>query len=162
MAFLSELQLVEMPARQLAGQRVRMSLVQNRSAELWQAFRPLATQVSGRIGGDFFSVQVYDGVEYFTAFRPDRDFTRWAAVEITEGSALPAGLEILELPAGQYAVFDYRGTPAEFAAYAEQIYGRLLPQAGFRLDNRPHFEILGPAYRPNDSNAEETIWIPVC
>jgi len=146
----------------LAGKGVRMSLVQNRSAELWQSFRPLAAQISGRIGADFFSVQVYDSVEYFTAFSPQRDFTRWAAVEIAEGSPVPAGLEILELPAGQYAVFDYRGTPAEFAIYAEQIYGRLLPQAGLRLDNRPHFEILGPAYRPDDPNAEETVWIPVC
>lgn len=161
MASLSEPRFVHIPERLLVGRQVRMSLVQNRSAELWQSFRPLVAQVPGRIGADFFSVQVYDSPEYFTAFSPHREFYRWAAVEIAAGSAVPAGLETLALPAGQYAVFDYRGTPAEFGAFAEQIYRRYLPHSGYRLDDRPHFEVLGPSYRPDDPAAEETIWIPV-
>ncbi|MFZ5628040.1 MAG: GyrI-like domain-containing protein [Spirochaetota bacterium] len=161
MASLSEPRFVHMPARLLVGRQVRMSLAQNRSAELWQSFRPLVAQIPGRVGTGLFSVQVYDGPEYFSAFEPQREFHRWACVEVAAGSALPAGLEALTLPEGQYAVFDYRGTPAEFATMAAQIYTRILPQAGYSLDDRPHFEVLSPGYQPDDPAAEETIWIPV-
>jgi len=141
---------------------MRMSLVQNRSAELWRSFRPLAQHVEGRVGDDFFSVQIYDNPDYFSAYNPEREFTRWAAIEFGEGAEVASGLQPLILPEGEYAVFDYQGLPSEFGTFAREIYSRILPQAGKKPDDRPHYEIIGPAYRPDDPSAEETICIPVC
>lgn len=161
MASLSQPTITNIAAKILAGHRVRMSQVNNRSRELWQSFRPLAPSVRNRIGSDFFSVQVYDSPEYFAAYSPAREFDRWAAVEISSVADLTPAMEILSLNAGLYAVFEYRGTPAEFAPFAQQIFAEWLPASGYMLDDRPHFEVLSPAYRADDPNAEETIYIPV-
>lgn len=41
------------------------------------------------------------------------------------------------------------------------IFGTWLPASGYVLDDRPHFEVLGPGYRPDDPEAEEDIFIPI-
>lgn len=161
MASLSEPSIQTVPAKVLIGRRVRMSQANNRSRELWQLFRPLVPAIKNRIGADFYSVQVYDSPDYFTAFSPTREFERWATVEVSSMADGSPAMEILSLTGGLYAVFAYRGTPAEFGPFAQQIFGNWLPGSGYVLDNRPHFEILTPAYRADDPSAEETIWIPV-
>jgi predicted transcriptional regulator YdeE len=30
-----------------------------------------------------------------------------------------------------------------------------------KIDNRPHFEVLGDKYKNNDPSSEEEIWIPI-
>lgn len=157
----SEPQIVEVAAKKLVGQSVRMSLVQNRLTELWKGFRPRAAEVPNRVSSDFVSMAVYDSPDYFSAFNPQREFIRWGAVEVSEFAQLPAGLEQHTLQGGLYAMFEYRGRPMDFAQAANQIFQVWLPAAAFALDNREHFEILGPGYRPDDPNAEETIWIPL-
>ncbi len=149
------------PAKILIGRRLRMSQANNRSRELWQSFRPVVPAIKNRIGENFYSVQIYDGHGYFAAFSPTREFERWATVEVSSVVDLPSALEILSLTGGLYAVFTYRGTPAEFGAFAQQIFGVWLPGSGYVLDDRPHFEILSPSYRADDPDAEEAIYIPV-
>ena len=33
--------------------------------------------------------------------------------------------------------------------------------AGYRVDDRPYFDVMGTGYRPDDPEATEEIWIPV-
>ena len=161
MASISEPSIHSVPAKILIGHRVRMSQANNRSRELWQSFRPLVPAIKDRIGADLYSVQVYDSPDYFAAYSPAREFERWAAVEVSSTAEMLPAMEILSLTGGLYAVFSYRGTPAEFAPFAQQIFGAWLPASGYVLDDRPHFEVLTPQYRADDPNAEETIWIPL-
>ncbi|MFO1471811.1 MAG: GyrI-like domain-containing protein [Turneriella sp.] len=149
------------PAKILVGHRVRMSQANNRSRELWQSFRPQLPAIKNRMGADFYSVQVYDSPDYFASFSAAREFERWATVEVSSVSDAPPAMEILNLTGGLYAMFKYRGTPAEFGPFARQIFGDWLPGSGYVLADRPHFEILTPAYRADDPGAEETICIPV-
>ena len=149
------------PAKILIGRRLRMSQANNRSRELWQSFRPQLSAIKNRVGHDSYSVQVYDSPDYFAAFSPTREFERWAAVEISSANEPPPAMEILSLNAGLYAVFEYRGTPAEFGPFAQEIFGVWLPGSGYILDDRPHFEILSPGYRADDTEAAETIYVPV-
>lgn len=94
-------------------------------------------------------------------FTPATPFEQWAAVEVENWGVLPEGMEALLLPGGPYAVFIYRGIPAHFSRLAQYIFGHWLPQSTFALDDRPHFEIMGEDYRPDDPNAEEEVWIPL-
>jgi len=59
------------------------------------------------------------------------------------------------------AMFLYRGPASAFGQVIGQIFGQWLPNSGYSLDDRPHFEVLPKGYRMDDPNAEEEIWIPI-
>ena len=50
---------------------------------------------------------------------------------------------------------------SEFSKTMQHIFTRWLPESNYRLDNRPHFEVLGERYKNNDPNSEEEVWIPI-
>jgi len=136
-----------------------MSLAHNRTAALWKVFMPYQHKIRHRRNQDLISMQVYDP-GYFSDFNPLHQFEKWAAVEVTNVEALPEGLETFLLKAGLYAVFDYKGSSADSSIF-QYIFGSWLPDSGYVLDERPHFEILGAHYKNNDPNSEEEIWIPI-
>lgn len=146
--------------KQLAGKRLRMSFVNNRTAELWKTFMPLRNSVTNVVGQDLYSVEIY-GADFFQNFDPDRDFEKWAAVEVNDSEDLPASIELLIIPKGQYAVFFYKGRASEGEAVYRYIHTQWLPASGYELDNRPHFALMGAKYKNDDPESEEEIWIPI-
>ncbi len=82
-------------------------------------------------------------------------------VEVSEYSSLPDGMEALILPAGEYAVFIHRGPASEGYKTFGYIFNRWLPDSGFEIDSRPHFEVLGDRYINDSPLSEEEIWIPI-
>jgi len=147
------------PLRKLIGLRQSMSVMQNKTGELWQHFMPRRREIQNRSTADVLSVNLY-GKDYFAEFKPDREFEKWAAAEVTSITDIPHGMDTLEIPSGLYAVFSYKGLSTDNSIY-QYIFSVWLPNSDFRLDHRPHFEILGKKYRNNDPNSEEEIWIPV-
>ncbi|MDB5252770.1 MAG: AraC family transcriptional regulator [Flaviaesturariibacter sp.] len=149
--------LVQLPEKRLVGTCLPMSLSENRTRELWRRFMPRRHEAGD--AGELFAVQVYDP-GYFDRFDPTRVFDKWAAVQQREADVVPEGMDLLTIPAGTYAVFDYRGSSSDTRIF-DHIFRAWLPASGYRLDNRPHFELLGKKYRNNDTGSEEEIWIPV-
>ena len=147
--------------KKLVGTHVRMSLVENKTLQLWQGFMPLRQEITNNVNNDLISMQVYDHELYFADFNPESDFTKWAAAEVSDHNAIPGGMEAFTLPGGLYAVFPYKGTPADGARMFRYIFAEWLPDADYVLDHRPHFEILSEKYRNEDPDSEEEIWIPV-
>lgn len=137
-----------------------MSLIENKTFELWKDFRGEVVSINHRLGSDFFSVQNFP-TDYFQKYNPSSQFEKWAAVEVTGHENIPKNLEAFVLPAGLYAVFHYVGSSANAAEVFQFIYGEWLPDSDFQLDNRPHFEVLGEKYKNNDPISEEDIWIPI-
>jgi AraC family transcriptional regulator len=43
----------------------------------------------------------------------------------------------------------------------EYIFSEWMPKSMFKIDDRPHFEVLGNKYRNNVKDSEEEIWIPI-
>jgi AraC family transcriptional regulator len=147
--------------RLLLGIRIQTNLAENRAPELWRTFRPRVAEIQHRAGGDFFDVKRY-GTELTNGqFTPATVFEKWAAVEVTDFDHIPEGMEALDLPGGWYAVFVHRGPASAFGRTYQYIFATWLPQSGYRLDQRPHYEIMGPAYRPDDPEAEEEVWVPI-
>ncbi len=146
--------------KKLAGMHVTMSLAANRTGELWQRFMPRRRDVTRAVGTDLYSLAVYPWPVDFTDRR--KEFEKWAAVEVTDFDALPDGMEALTLPGGLYAVFHYKGSSAGIGIF-QYIFGAWLPAnaSTYRLDDRPHFEVLGSKYKNNDPESEEDIWIPI-
>lgn len=147
-------------AKKLIGKRLRMSVSENKTHELWQSFMQRRNEVKNAIGIDLFSLQVYDPL-YFTDFNPNTVFEKWATVEVADFSSVPDEMETFALPGGLYAVFVHKGAAATGPQTFQYIFGTWLPDSGYTLDNRPHFEVLGEKYKNDNPDSEEEIWIPI-
>lgn len=153
--------LITAPPRCLVGIRIQTSLAENRAAELWRAFRPRVLEITNCTGTDFFDVKRYGPEMANGQFTPATVFEKWAAVEVADFGHIPSGMEALDLTGGLYAVFIHHGPASAFARTYQYIFGTWLPTSDYLLDDRPHFDIMGPGYRPDDPEATEEIWIPV-
>lgn len=147
-------------ARTFAGMHLPMSLVENRTADLWRQFMPRRHEITGRIGTELYSLQVYpEG--YYQRFNPATIFQKWALAEVEAGASPPEGMELFFLPEGDYVVFVHKGDVAAFVAKLQYVLREWIPANGLQLDERPHFEVLGEKYRNGDPESEEEVWIPV-
>ena len=153
--------IAQLPQKTLIGKSLRMSLASNKTHQLWRSFMLDRALIENAVGADLYSVQVYDELLYFTNFSPHTEFTKWAAVEVENHNNIPNGFSALTIEAGLYAVFIHKGTVKEFPKTFQYIFTEWLPGSAYELDNRPHFELLGEAYKNNDPNSEEEVWIPI-
>ncbi|MEM9678809.1 MAG: GyrI-like domain-containing protein [Bacteroidota bacterium] len=151
--------IVELQEKNLIGVSVTMSVTHNLTGQLWGSFMPRRSEITHRANTDFMSMQIYDEA-YFKGFSPTREFTKWAAVEVSNNTIIPKGMSTMTIPSGLYAVFDYKGMSGNPAIF-QYIFSEWLPQSEYQLDHRPHFEVLGEKYKNNDPNSEEEIWIPI-
>jgi AraC family transcriptional regulator len=145
----------------LVGKSVRMSYLNNQTAQLWGGFMPTKKQISGILTAEFYSMQVYDKKPDFHNFDPSVLFTKWAAVEVSDDFNVPEGLHSYVFHGGLYAVFIHKGTAKEFQRTFGYIFEQWLPNSLYDIDDREHFEMLPPNYRPDDPNAIEEVWIPI-
>lgn len=154
-------QIKTLTPKKLIGFNTTMSLTQNTTGLLWQRFMQRRKEVQNAVGTDLYSLQIYDEKLDFKDFDLSTLFVKWATVEVANFSMIPAEMETLDLPAGLYAVFLYKGRPSDFGPTFNYIFNEWLPASEYTLDNRPHFEILGAKYKNNDPESEEEIWVPV-
>lgn len=143
----------------LIGQSKVMSLLKNRTGELWHGFMPRRMEIENRVGTDYISLQVYPP-NYHIYFDPAVEFTKWALTEVSAVSHIPETMEVVRLRGGLYAVFDYKGASADPRIF-QYIYADWIPKSEYILDDRPHYEVLGANYKNNNPNSEEELWIPI-
>ncbi|WP_339628132.1 GyrI-like domain-containing protein [uncultured Maribacter sp.] len=152
--------IVELKSKKFVGLSEEMSLVDNKTFEVWKNFRQHSKKVPNKLSQDFISLQDYPE-DYFETFSPAKNFVKWACVEVDSFKEIPSGLGSLFLEGGLYAVFNFKGDAAKAQAFFQYIYGKWIPNSNYILDHRPHFEVLGAKYKNNDSTSEEEIWIPI-
>lgn len=150
---------MQLEEKKLVGQQITMSLVNNMTGILWAKFRFRTNEIQNRLGTDFISMQIYP-TDYHATLSPQREFLKWATVEVDSFDKVPDGMETFTLSKGDYAVFDYRGSSTDPTIF-QYIYNQWLPNSEYELDDRPHFEVLGKKYKNNDPTSEEEIWIPI-
>ena len=138
-----------------------MSTAHDRSPELWRAFMPNRRKIENGVSEDVYSIQEFDRLPDFTITVSEELYTNWALKEVSSIESIPDGMISYRLGAGLYAVFLHKGTPAEFPATAKFIFQTWLPASGYRIENRPFFQVLTPAYNPGDPASEEEMYIPV-
>jgi AraC family transcriptional regulator len=147
--------------KKLVGRRLKMSFARNKTFKLWKSFMPERKNIMNSIGTDLYSVQIY-GINFdFKAFNPDEEFEKWATIEVRDFYSIPDKMESLIIPEGLYAVFIHKGPASDGHKTFSYIFGKWLPESGYKLDNRPHFEILGSKYKNDQPDSEEEVWIPI-
>jgi AraC family transcriptional regulator len=149
--------IVTLEEKKLVGKRLRMSLANNRTSELWRSFMPERGKIQNKVSVELISMCVYNEA---LSNDPHQQFDKWAAIEVSNFDHLPREMESFLLKEGLYAVFDYKGLSTDNRIFI-YIFTEWLPNVNYVLDNRPHFEILGDKYKNNDPESEEEIWIPI-
>ncbi|MEM1135442.1 MAG: GyrI-like domain-containing protein [Bacteroidota bacterium] len=144
--------------KKLIGKHLKMSLVENKTVELWRNFMPRRKEITNKLTSDFISMQIYE--ETMNLNDMSQKFEKWAVTEVANFDHVPDGMETFTLQSGLYAVFDYKGLSTDSQIFI-YIYGTWLPNSAYLLDDRPHFEVLGDKYKNGDPNSEEEIWIPI-
>lgn len=147
-------------SKTLYGISMEMSFAENKTAILWRSFMQMREEFQEPINLDLVSLQVYPE-HFFKEFNPQKTFRKYALVELEEVQHLPENAEKFELSAGRYLVIDFKGDGARFQEMFLYVLNTLLPTLGYKMDNRPHFEILGEKYKNMDPQSEEEVWIPI-
>lgn len=147
--------------KKLLGLKTLTSFAQDKTAELWRAFMSRKKEIGNATGTNLYSLQVYSANHNFSVFDPHVVFEKWALAEVSSFDHLPKGMTTFVLSGGLYAVFLYKGNMQGAADFFGYIFTKWLPQSGYTLDQRPHFEILGEKYKNGSPDSEEEIWIPI-
>ncbi|WP_027954646.1 GyrI-like domain-containing protein [Halobacillus kuroshimensis] len=156
-----EPQIVQLENVYLIGESRSMTLTEDKTIELWKSFKPKVKMIPERKDEYFYNLSIYpEGFEWNT-FACDTCFTRWAAVHVPSNDEPPESMESFTLNGGLYAVFIHKGPAQTFVRTLNTIFNEWLPNSLYDLDERPHFERMGPEYRMDDLNAEEEVWIPI-
>lgn len=140
----------------LCGASEAMSLQTFTPWTLWPRVMPRLAQIRNRTSQDLISLRNFNGIPVLGP-QAKPDFTYWGGVEVLEANK---GFEHLEIPAGTYAVFHYKGLSSDSTIW-RYIYSQWLPNSEWELDERPHFERLGSKYKNDDPTSEEDIYIPI-
>jgi AraC family transcriptional regulator len=146
--------------KKFAGKRLSMSFANNKTSELWKSFMPRRKEIKNNIGSELYSIELYEP-HFFDNFNPQREFEKWAAIEVTDFDSVPAEMETFYSPAGLYAIFHYKGAAGKGAETYRYIFATWLPGSDFILDDRPHFAVMGEKYKNEDPDSEEELWIPI-
>ena len=154
-------QIKTLQPKKLVGKRQKMSIANNFTGILWQSFMPRRKEIKNNLNSDLISMQVYDQDHDFQHFNANKTFDKWATIEVDGFENVPDAMETFILEGGLYAVFQYKGDSRNGATFFQNIFQNWLPNSGYLLDNRPHFEILGERYKNNNPDSEEEIWIPI-
>lgn len=153
------IRIVDQPEVRLFGRSLAVSYSNYQVAPLWKSLRTDLAKAGANDQPAFYSVQEYPADMGPHKLTPQTTFTYWAAItEKVEGVKMSE----LVIPAGVYAVFKHKGTAATFAQTARAIYTQWIPQSGYQVDDRPHFEVLGEKYYgPLNPDSEEEVFIPI-
>lgn len=148
------------PEKKLVGNAVTMSLIDNKTFELFSGFMPNRKQVKCSVGAAIYEVMEYDAA-HFKNFNPNKTFKKWATLEVENLEEIPESMSTLVLENGLYAVFTYKGLAKDFSNLMQYVFTEWLPKSEYALDHRAHFNVLGDKYIKDSPDSEEEVYIPI-
>ena len=84
-----------------------------------------------------------------------------AAARVSADASVPEGMTRVEVPAGTFAVFTFRGPMRGFLPYLRRIYGEWLPASGLTLAPGADVECYDERFRADRDDSEMEYWVPV-
>jgi AraC family transcriptional regulator len=147
--------------RLVVGMKTKASVltINEQTRQLAQRFMPRRHEVNSRIGKHVFSIQDYPSNYSFVD--ANSEFDKWVAVEVQNAHYLPESMDSFVIKSGTYAVFCFKGTVSDVSKSRAYIFQEWLPNSGYQLDQKAHFEILSEDYSKDLQHIEEDIWIPI-
>jgi len=122
-------------------------------SELWAEFGERWDEFDGLAATDEAFGVVTDFDEDTTAF----DYL--AGVATTDVEAVPDDYVVVDVPGGQYSVFET--TLGSFEADYDEVREEWLGESGFERRPGPEFERYGPAFDPEEPDSPYEYFLPV-
>lgn len=144
----------------LIGVKKEMSMLDNMTGEIARTFMQGYIAAKGSKPVPSYAVDYYPD-NYFQDFDPSRPFEKAIAATADLFTQLLEGFTELSVPAGKYAVFNYKGKPSEAKIFFQELYTQYLPSVGLGLDSHPHLALMDEEYLGEHPESEELIFIPV-
>lgn len=123
---------------------------------LWQQFSPRKHEINNLVNSMAIAMQTFtlskDG-------EPNSNFNMWACVEVSNLSDIPKGMEGFIIPKGDYVKVLHKGMNA--GETYQRIMTEWLPNSGYVIDDRPHFQVMGEKYKNGSPDSEEDFYVPV-
>ncbi len=156
--------IIDLKPMQLVGFVTAMTLNQGKTQEVWEAFMRRREGDALPLNRDVIVLNHY--ANYTRRFADDTPFDQWVTVEVSPNPnqaspTLPAGMQAYPLQGGKYARFNNRGSASDVQDLIEAILNNWFPQSGYKLANRPHFQMFPAGYRQGDPETLPTIWLPI-
>ncbi|MEU9040138.1 MULTISPECIES: AraC family transcriptional regulator [unclassified Kitasatospora] len=159
-----EYRIVEKPDFRIVGRKARVTLIyQGVNPGIAEFIKGLGQEAVERItaltGPDPAGI-----VSVTDDYSPNREegseLTYWHAVVAREDAVVPEDLDVLEVPAGTWAVFRNTGP---FPQALQEMWGHVASQwfPSNPYEARPGPEILQTRFVPGAADAEAELWIPV-
>ncbi|MDO1500589.1 GyrI-like domain-containing protein [Winogradskyella maritima] len=143
--------------KRLVGMKTRTAMRPEAIGKLWGSFMPQLKTIKARNSDELIALQDYSTSN---PENPTTEFDMWALAEVDSFENQPEGLSNYRIPEGDYAIFLLKGTGVE--KLMNYVMGEWLPASNFQLDtSRPHFQVMGKAYKNNHPDSEEDFYIPV-
>jgi AraC family transcriptional regulator len=121
---------------------------------LWKKFMPRRKELVNSVNDEFIALQVYSDFNNF-----ENSFDIWACVAVSTLDDIPQGMKSLIIPEGEYAVFLQKGMDA--ASTYQRIMTEWLPNSKYKIDDRPHFQVMGEMYKNGSPDSEEDFYVPI-
>ncbi|GAB4164210.1 MAG: hypothetical protein Tsb0033_25370 [Winogradskyella sp.] len=123
---------------------------------LWQQFAPRKHKLANLVNNTSIAMQTFSLNE---KGQPESTFNMWACVEVSELSNIPNDMEGFTIPEGKYLKVLHKGMDA--SATYHKIISEWLPNSGYAIDDRPHFQVMGEKYKNGSPDSEEDFYIPI-
>ena len=147
------LNIVERPPTTVLGLHLRTRPMSPEIPEIWPKFVARMAEIEGQR-----EPRVTYGVMWHE--QGSMDILHYmAAVSVSPAARIPAGMQCLVVPAGQWAVFTY--PLARLGEGFGEIFGRLLPESGYEQAPGAYFERYDESFCPDDPNSAVAIYLPV-
>lgn len=138
---------------QIVGRQIDISFTKiERVSELWQTFDNFCSDIKNQTGDDDYGVSFNN--------TPD-GFTYIAGRKVSTAGKQHADLSSVIIPAGNYAVFDYRGPKSGIADAWATIMTTGLSDAKLTQRNSPQFEICKRQTEPQSTEIDVQICVPI-
>ncbi len=154
-----EVTIKELLPVKVMGMKIQTSIARQETSRLWRPFRQSIKDQQSLSPEIFYSISKYGNEVKNNSFTVETIFEKWAAIETQPG--IPDGFEKTEIEGGMYAVFEFTGSQMKFHSVLQEFYQNWLPNSGYVLDSRAHFETFDNTYDPFSESSVEQIWIPV-
>lgn len=125
--------------------------------QLWQNYGMHAEEIKKRKGHGMGLVESLPDSKKSQA----EEYWYLAGSEVEDFSSVPEGMVTRTVPAGRYAVFTHKGTPAMMEHTLRYIYGSWLPKSGEELRDAPTLTCRNENFEYNSEGSVTDIYIPV-
>ncbi len=157
---MNEPKIIDFPGLMVVGMNVTAPLSMETTVKLWSEFMPRKREVRSIISPDLYAIREYQNMN--PVDMKSGNVKQWAGAPVKMEGFVPKGMDLLVIDPGLYAVFTHHGKSDRFSETVAYAFTKWLPESGYKLDLRPHFERMGKDYLGADNeHSVEYFHLPI-